>query len=246
MPRSAREKPDVIVYTMGKVGSSTVSASINAAGLYCLDAHVLEPDRLSNRLKTYLQAAPPQKAPPHIFDSLRAHNAIVGATAAVKIITLIRHPVARNISAVFQNLPNAVEGDLDKILARLRSYRVRIPDDWFDKDFRPVIGIDVFAHSVDRNAQSYRFANEKFDVLMLKLEADDNVKAAAIGGFVGRPVVLTRVNEAKNKWYADKYNKVRSDPALIRDAFEEECLKLKYFRHFYDPDGGLAPSGNAG
>jgi hypothetical protein len=227
-----RRKIDVIVYTMGKVGSSTVSTSLKAAGLHCLDIHVLAPERIAPILEQHLNHPSFDEIPEHIIDAILAHNA-TKRQSAVRIITLIRNPIMRNISAVFQNSLPESACDFGAVLTSLRAYPVRIPDHWFEKDFIPATGIDVFAEDVDPASDHYRFANDKFDILMLKLESDDARKSALISEFVGQEIKLTRTNEAAKKAYYEIYRKIADDPRAIGDSYIEECLNLKYFRKLY-------------
>lgn len=229
-----RRKIDVIVYTMGKVGSSTVSTSIDAAGLLCLDVHFLQKERFLTVLSAYFNDPDMDIIPEHILDSMLARNAIIKQNK-VRIISLIRNPIMRNISAVFQNtLQRSVDG-ADAILARLQAYPVRTPDYWFETDFIPMTGIDVFKESIDNENDHFRFSNGKIEVLLLKLEADDDRKSALISDFIGKPTTLTRTNEASTKWYFDLYRMIADDPRAIRSSYIEECLNLKYFRKFYSP-----------
>jgi len=227
-----KDKVDTIVYTMGKVGSSSVSASLNAAGLKCLDAHFVAPARVVKVLHKYFESPEIETLPPHIFDSLLAHNAIV-KQGKIRIISLIRNPVMRNISAVFQNTPLDLLGDFDAIMARLQKYPTRTPDIWFETDFGVTTGIDVFNLEIDPAADHFRFANDKFDVLLMKLEADDERKARLISDFVGKKISLVRANEAAKKLYYEIYQKITRNPNCIRSSYIEECSGLKYFQKFY-------------
>jgi hypothetical protein len=235
-----RKKVDVIVYTMGKVGSSTASKSIRAAGLTCPDVHALEPGRICTLLQSYFADAELEAIPEHIAASLMAHNAIRRATGKVKIVTLIRNPIVRNISAVFQNLPANYAGSPDKILRRLQGYATRVPDHWFEVDFIPVTGIDVFSQNVDSRATHYHFENDRFDVLLIKLETPDETKQKLMSEFLGTKIEIDRANEAKNKWYYDVYKDIVSDPASIRNSFVQECLELKYYKKFYPTENLLS------
>ena len=222
----------VLVYTMGKVGSSTISTSLEAAGVGCFDVHFLETERLTKMLRKYLNDPDIKKTPPHIIASIRARD-YIESQSSVKMISLVRNPIMRNISAVFQNTPKRLDGDIEAIMARLRNYATRIPDDWFQKDFKPITGIDVLSADIDSKADHFRFSKGKFEVLLLKLEADDVRKSDLIGEFLGKKVKLKRANEAQNKWYRDIYRQAIEAPGDIRQDYIEECVNLKYFKKLY-------------
>lgn len=117
---------------MGKVASSTVSESLRAAGIQSLDVHFLEQTRILNMLRTYFENPDAKFIPEHILDSLLVKNVFV-RQKAVRIITLIRNSIMRNISAVFQNMPIRLKDDRHEIMKWLRKYSANAPDVWFKK-----------------------------------------------------------------------------------------------------------------
>lgn len=227
-----RKKVDAVVYTMGKVGSSTVSTSVKAAGLNCLDVHFLQEDRITRLLDHHVKNPDVEIIPEHFIDSILARNAIV-RQQTVRIISLVRNPIMRNISAVFQNTPERLGDDFEAVMERLQAYPTRTPDNWFEEDFIPVTGVDIFSAQLDRTADHFRFSKGKLEILILKLEADDERKSALISAFLGQEVALSRANEASKKWYYDLYRRIAADPKSIRWNFVEECMNLKYYKAFY-------------
>jgi len=230
-----RKKIDVVVYTMGKVGSSTVSTSLKKAGLVCVDIHFWAQDRLLASLKNSIEDPDIEIIPEHIVDSILARNALK-RQGKLKIVSLVRNPIMRNISAVFQNMPQSAAGDEERMMERLRNYAVRTPDHWFEADFFPTTGVDIFSAAVDRSADHYRFSTDVFDILLMKLETPDVKKAALLQEFAGQPVELVRANEADKKWYYDIYKRIIGNPSLVRPTFVQECLSLKYYKTFYAED----------
>lgn len=227
-----RRKIDVVVYTMGKVGSSSVSTSLKKAGFACLDIHFWAQDRILASLKNSVEDPDIEIIPEHIIDSILARNALV-RQGRLKIVSLVRNPIMRNISAVFQNMPQSAAGDEERMMERLRNYAVRTPDHWFEADFIPTTGIDIFSKAHDRHADHYRYSTADFDILLMKLESPDERKADLLREFIGREVELVRANEADRKWYYDIYRKIIENPSLVRPTFVEECLSLKYYKTFY-------------
>ncbi len=227
-----RKKIDVVVYTMGKVGSSTISTSLKKAGFTCLDIHFWAQDRILASLKNSVEDPDIEIIPEHIIDSILAQNALQ-RQGRLKIVSLIRNPIMRNISAVFQNMPQSAAGDDERMMERLRNYAVRTPDHWFEADFIPTTGIDIFSAPVDRDADHYRYSTAEFDILLMKLEAPDERKAALLEDFMGQTIELVRANEAGKKWYYDIYRKIIENPSLVRPTFVQECLSLQYYKTFY-------------
>ena len=233
-----KQHVDVVVYTMGKVGSSSVSTSLIAAGFSCLDIHFWEKGRYLEFLAHTMSDPEVPVIPKHAIETLMARNALA-KQKRLKIISLVRNPIMRNISAVFQNMPKSASGDMEQMIARLRNYSVRMPDHWFEKDFIPTTGLNVLEMDLDRSADHYRFETDLFDILIMKLEIEDERKSALISQFMRKPVELERTNEAKKKWYFEAYSKIVNDPDLVRPGFVQECLRLKSYRAFYAAEDAL-------
>lgn len=232
-------KPDAVIYTMGKVGSTSISTTLRAAGLRCFDIHHLDPSRLQTLMRRHFEDPDRGIMPPNLIESLATRNMLVrrAETGEVtKIITCIREPVARNISAVYQNLPKRLAGKTAEVTDRVAKYNVKAPDEWFDNDFKPATGLDIVNPHYDRTRGVFRFANRLFDVLLLKVETPDETKSRAISDFLGIELTLKRVNNARDKWYSDMYAAQVKGAALIPDNFSERCLALKYYRAFYSDE----------
>lgn len=111
------ERP-VLVYTMGKVGSSSLAHSLRVAApeLDVLHVHRLVPEHLARAEHVYREAARRHRGTPagrgirprHVWLAQRLSSLIErpppGADGRWTVITLIRDPVARNTSAFFENL----------------------------------------------------------------------------------------------------------------------------------------------
>lgn len=240
----------IVVYTMGKVASSSISHSLSAHSLLNFQVHRLEPQQVLELLQ--LLATHPDfshlqkrnisgtqnksfKLPTHLTDSLQVMKAIK-EQKPIKLISLIREPVARNISALFQNLPKDLMNDPDAIIERLRQYPINIPDNWFAKDFIPVTGLDVLSMELDRSADHFRFRNNQFDVIILKTTVTDERKSELISDFLGQKIVIQRANEAKNKWYREIYQTIARNPSTIRDDYIKDCFGQRYFRAFFSDE----------
>lgn len=231
-------EPDVVVYTMGKVGSTSISRSLRTAGLECFDVHFLEQTRLLDMLKTQLDNPHRAFISDNLFESLGTLNASTLARTnkkKIKFVYMIREPIARNISAVFQNLPRARGDDPDAVRSALQNYPVTIPDAWFRDDFNKYFGVDVFSMSFDKTSQYFTISTDAADVLILKCEADDSEKADVLSDFLGTPISITRQNASKTRWFAKLSEEFVKDPRKIDRDFIDRCLSLKFVKAFYAP-----------
>jgi len=229
----------VLVYTMGKVASTSVSDALVLAGRDCLDIHFLEPGRVEHIEARYLNDPEygPEGVPPHVARSKIALD-VMQYFDQIDIISLIREPIGRNLANIFQNMPPSLQEGIDVplVVSRFRNYPPRIADDWFLEDFIPATGLDVFAEEFETEADYFLFENERFRVLFIKTDADDRVKNDVISGFAGKNVRIERSNDSRNKYYGEVMARFKADPSLIDREYAEECMALTYFQKFFSPD----------
>jgi hypothetical protein len=103
-----QKKGTIIVYQMGKVGSSAILKSLQSLNLSkpIFHVHYLTHDAIDGIERKYANLSKP--IPKHICTSRILLNdikkSVDGINKKLKIVTLVREPVARNISAFFQNI----------------------------------------------------------------------------------------------------------------------------------------------
>ena len=169
-------KPETIpllVYQMGKVGSSTVVRSLRGCAELrrrVLPVHFLVPVQIEAS-KAYRRRVSGSGRGGYVHAlgaALGARFEEVGDHARVPVISLVRDPIAREVSSVFQTsglLRAALRdesGQLDpeSALAFLAERFVG-PDpcgyaeQWFDQELAVAFGVDVFAEPFD-DARGYR------------------------------------------------------------------------------------------
>ena len=227
------EYNDVFVYSMGKVASSSISMALSRGNISCYDIHALHSEQLKTSIGWHMDSSDHLTVPLNLLQSIEAFNACQ-VVEKISIITPIREPVFRNISAVFQNAPRKLSDE--KILKRLRSYRPGVPDYWFKSDFIPATGIDVLNMDHDKSKYSFEFENDKFRVLILKTEASDNQKSEIVSNFLGKKIEIKRTNIGDNKWYSELYGKIKANMDVMGPEFVQKCFDLRYFQAFYSED----------
>jgi len=242
--------PDsVFIYQMGKVGSTTLENALPKA----VHVHAFYeknhpcPVRqqglarfgLANicyRLEQYVLA---------MF--LRA---VFRRRKKTKIVTLVREPKARNLSMFFHDLDaylfeahtNCLGRQQRAIPTRMQSKRLiedaylncfnhQYPLDWYDKEFLPMTGIDVYSQPFDSKQGMMTIYTSHVDVILLKAEQlNDNIDN--IAKFLGRDIVLQDKNQAKSKWYADLYQSFKTEFSMPNEL-QEKIEKSKLFNKFY-------------
>lgn len=247
----------LLVHTMGKVGSTTVAASLRARGIR-QSALMYQPHFISDagrafaeRLATEGVGGWERLARKERGGFLR-NRVLAGELARmraagerVKVIAMVRDPVATNLSGLFHNhiwwpaaLKNGCAEPTADCLAALRRYFLDhyphdVPDTWFDMEVRPLYGIDVYAQPFDPERGYAIYRNEFADVLVLKLEKLNACAAAAFHDFLGWPDFrLVESNTAEDKSYANLYKAFRRELTLPAE-YVERLYGSRHARHFY-------------
>jgi len=142
----------ILVYTMGKVGSTTVMRALESVG----------------------------------FTAGRAYPGNINTINLNEydgFITMVRDPVARNISQFFETCSDIIKLSGDPVLA----FRTEFPQGhgypllWFDYHIRPVLGIDVMKQQFLK-----RWGWSAYDnLLVIKTEKLNSALAEALCEFLG-------------------------------------------------------------
>lgn len=215
----------VLIYQMGKVGSQSIYYSLIDADIFPIfffhEFKLLqEQERLRYR---YLEYALNQQK--HI-----------------KIITLVRDPVARNISSfahdffAYFGVPMQAH-TLDQLESMYWQYdRHQYGIKWFDNEFNRNLGVDVYSHDFDRVRGYGRITQDNFEILIIKLENPDQIKEKAIIDFLGLSKFnLKRFNTAADKWYKKNYREFVKKIKLPED-YLNGLYESKFCKHFYTID----------
>lgn len=236
----------IVIYQMGKVGSKTIEKSLRAIdlGAPLCHSHLLhnldciEKDvrhKRSNTIETLTE----------IQHGRELRKTILGTpNIRCRVISLVRDPVARNISAFFQNIteffPDFVARYTEQKLPLeelhttfLNRYDHNIPLTWFQLQLEPVFGIDVFASEFPKERGYAVYHSKNASLLVLKLEMLDKCAADAMGNFLGiHNFVLSNENVGQEKEYKDAYNAFLQSIVLSDDYLN--CMYDNAFaRHFY-------------
>jgi hypothetical protein len=252
---------------MGKVGSTAVAESIGSAGadytIYHL--HWLVPERLRLDEELFKSAVRKHRGTPlerrlrpqyiwqgqYLSDRVRQ---LPPNASKWKVITLIRDPVARNMSSFFENMElfgfdyrsKMKSGHEETLVAELvelfrknyvdGSQADRVDSDpltWFDEELKTVFNIDVFQSNFPVRQGFDIYDSPLAEVLLIRLEDLDGCVAAAFERFLGMEGAgLQRHNVAAKKDYAPLYRRFL-DVFEIPDSYLDRMYNSKVSRHFY-------------
>lgn len=251
-----RDKDPIIVFQMGKVGSTSIVTSLQSLDLGRPIFHVhalVEAHRKHSEVRINL-------SPRQYFK--RSKNALISQYLEKeihrsrkrraspfkkkwKVITLIRDPVAQNISSFFQ----IVDLYVKDVFERYHNKQLEIKDltslfleqyspdcvfnNWFDLELKPVFDIDVYANTFPK-ANGYEiYRGEVADVLLIKLENLNQCVSEAFYHFLGlENFTLINKNIAQDKKYSSAYKEFKNTVNLP-DSYINAIYALKQVQHFY-------------
>lgn len=239
----------MVVYQMGKVGSQAVARSLERTlGKPVFHVHFLTPEGIAWAERVYRGAWDPARNPDHLWDAqhLRRRLDLDRRSEPWRVVSLVRDPVARNLSSFFQVAGLQFGVDLERLgavggaeavttlttlfLERFDEHDV--PARWFDDELGAVFGIDVFAAPFPERGWSQHTA-ARADVVVVKLERLAEVGDDAFRALLGAPYVeVPDVNVGSDKGYGELYRRfvaaVRLPPAYL-----DRVYGTRFARHFY-------------
>jgi hypothetical protein len=209
LPSMRSEVP--FVFQMGKVGSTSIARAVDG-----LQVHTVEPSTWVQSLKGGYHR--------HHLNSL-----FFRMVEPKRLITAVREPVGRNLSAFMQNRGEMNWGKEQS--AFLANYPHNRPLEWFDREILPATGIDVFAEPFPHE-KGWQIISDR--LLIIRCEESDSTKETALSTFLGRPVTLGRANVGSEKTYADDYERLKCLP--LPPDYIDRMLNSRYAAHFYSQE----------
>ena len=242
----------VIIYQMGKVGSTSIHNSLEEASLQLpiYKVHFLSDEGMAHAVEFHQKTLKiPWENTPHIQTSEFLREKIqTDPGSQWKVITLVRDPVMREVSEFFQYVhsmyPELLDeaGNIEKeraiklLQTRLmfynpeKNYTCR----WFDMEIKGMFGLDVYAHPFDTEKGYSILQHGNVELLILRLEDLNENFSEAIGQFLAleSPIELIRSNMRAEQKRGSTYEQVRQELTL-RESVCRKIYSSKYAQHFY-------------
>jgi hypothetical protein len=265
--KSAKDAP-ILVLQMGKVGSKSVQAGLEAISLDrpIYHAHFLSQERTARTEKQRRKFFRTEKYSylrrpwlnQFLLDTFRNDD----SGPKWKLITLTREPVGRNISAFFENLevvpldtegefeissdyyriePTVVSIDQPQQLAKLFFERAThdSPLKFFDREIRDIFGIDVLADGFSPAKGYGIYSSDRAEILVLRLESLADCADEAFKEFLGIDnFQIINRNIGSKKVYAPLYDAFKKH-AVIDAGYATKLYDSRFMHTFYD-DGEIA------
>lgn len=222
---------------MGKVGTSAISTSMQKAGLPVHHTHTLDETRLLESTKNSIQRG---KFPaPHVCESMGWKRRLFSHPDKCLYITLVRDPIARNLSAFFENIENFLGSDFVKrrpetiLKTFFEKYNHTAPLTWFDQELQAQLGKDAFQTPFDKAQRYISLRNSK--ALIFRADCDDLVVARVLSKALCKKITIEPENVSASKSHDETYEKVKAFskfPAEFLDALYD----TDYVRQFWPED----------
>ena len=259
----------LLIYTMGKVGSSSIFFSLRQLRLRRLVDHVhfLDLEHL-NQLEASLRRDYPDSLVNlrHIWRSQRhAQELARNPATRVQAISLIRDPLARNLSNFFQQIVvkplsgvgnakwhvaspyygfectvQADESGALDVRELIELYFDRVEHDfhvhWLEHELGGMLGIDVYASPFPTDKGYAIYHSDRADVLLFRLQDLNRSVTQAMHEFLGfQGFSLTNANVGDQKAYADVYHAFKAS-IVFPESFLDRMYDSRFARHFYTQD----------
>jgi Putative capsular polysaccharide synthesis protein len=251
LARMKRREPPVVVFSMGKTGSTAIARAVqDATGDRVFQIFRLEAERLRQAERRYRlrnreakregrdPGALPFSGALHLWESEYLLEHPPTPAAPWSVITTVREPIAQAVSAFFHGSRRRgalTDSSTIETLTQLflTERWIREPLRWFDREFAPALGIDVFEHPFDTERGYGVIETPSARVLILRQE---NLASApdALARFLGRDrsVPVAPRNQAATKGYAATYREFLDAVRVPADVCDE-AYGSRYARHFY-------------
>jgi len=258
--RRYNKEPPLLVHQMGKVGSSSVTRSLKMAKIdrHVYHTHFLAPelvDKYEKKRREYL-GTDREGALKHIWQYQHLRKQIKRGLSGKKwkIITLVRDPIARNLSDFFEHievLPSesdqqwklrsieydyeiTIKNNLEELIEIFfKKYKHDIAMKYFDREFKGIFNIDLFSSDFP-TSKGYRiYKTREVDVLLMRLENLNSCFTEAIKEFLNIDnVTLITQRVGGQKEYADLYQMFK-DTICFPESYIDKMYSSKFARHFY-------------
>jgi hypothetical protein len=237
------EKEILIVLSIGKVGSSSLYASLKKIKPFALilHLHTLTEAGIQKQRNYYLNSHR-KSVPFHLIQSQAFLECMPLIQHKIKLITLIREPISRELSSIFQDTFNFSRSKkLDNHLFRniindkVKLLMQRLPEEtWFEEEIYNNFQINVFDRVFNSEKGFVSYVGDKVELLLFRLDDLERVFEDGISSFlsIDSSMTLVHKNDSEGKFYVSTYKTLSQEVKLSKEEMIE-ILNSKFIRHFY-------------
>lgn len=243
-------RPPVLIYQMGKVGSTSVYKSLKKFAIIhpIFHVHWFSKEGMVRAEKIKAEIRDP------IFDMHLRRCKLLrskynnGNIKRLKIITLVRDPIDREVSNLFQNIEifnrhlinhkkQIKINDALKLIRKKIELKLLDVDyciNWFDDEFNRALSVDIYDYPFDKEKGYSIIKYKHIDILIIKLEKANSCFKSAIKEFFGiqSEKKLVKANIGDKKRYSNEMKFIKENLRVSPKACES-IYSVKYVNHFY-------------
>lgn len=235
----------VLVHQPGKVGSSSIYIAMRASlPVPAYQTHAMNTELEQFNRKNLLIPEGSSDELIHIQKARKFLRLFYFQGYPFGVLTLVRDPVARNVSAFFQNIadyehlcdfgkPQPVGEYIDTFL---ETHDHEFADRWFDYHFKQPFGVDCYEEPFDPEVGCHSFTDGNNTFLIMQSELADSQKEVAIRDWLNFDgfSMSNRANVGEQKAYAEVYRTFKSMP--LPPGYLDRMYSSRVARHFYSAD----------
>jgi hypothetical protein len=223
-----------LIYTMGKVGSKTVEQSVRAhmPGAELYHVHFLT-EKSCVMADSWNGGDGATRKARMIRESIARQK-----DARIKIITLVRDPIARDVSDFFHNMQTYKkqwafnDSSLQVCLEQFTHFDDAYGLSWFASEFNEYLNIDIYSIPFSPTEGYAQYSLPQADILVIRVEDLVRVWSDACHSFFGRDIPLANHNCADTKDYAEQYRAFVQSVTLSAERLSR-AYESVYARFFY-------------
>lgn len=231
---------------MGKVGSDSLAASIGDNDVSHF--HTLYGNNPNDKYLDNGGFISRAKCKIRCFIN-RAKIRCLNVNGKIKIITLIRDPLDRDVSMFFQDLEGYVlkkrteshssyisfnKGGCQPLISLFdKEYDFDYGVNWLDNELKRFTGVDLYKYDVSSGV--CRVITSKYDILCIKMSFIDSVEEE-LSEFCERDIKIKQRNLSDSKWYGCLYKDFKSEIVNSRGYYLKKYNHKKYFDWFYSDE----------
>lgn len=238
--------PLVIILTPGKVGSSSVYKTLKKEFKSVFHLHNFTEKSIERSISINKKSSR-RYVPLHLINSKYLLRKVKKNNLMIHLICLIREPINREISSVYQNIEmfeNSTSNSFlkinnDVVLSKLTDvlsndkYLMDL-ENWFNEQLFENLGIDIYKFDLAKGYEIQCFKNVKF--LLIRMEDLDRFFSKSISEFIplsNTNINLKRSNISSNKFYNSYYKELKQNLKIEKYKIYDHYVKNKFVKKFY-------------
>lgn len=229
----------VLVYQMGKVASSSIYYSLKESDNIVYHVHRLSEKHIRELHKTQLEKTGLVESKAVDERGVRLNNMFIKSNKRpIHIISLVRNPIDRNMSAFFQNKEYYTKkhdySDTEKLTNLFyQLYDHDTPLNWFDREFKDCLNVDIYDSSFPKDKKYKLLKSNNYNILLMRVDLEDSIKENIISAFLGiSNFKLKNKNVGIQKTYNEEYKDFKRKINLS-DSYMNKMLNSKFTNYFY-------------